>query len=164
MKPKSSLTHLQMSASCPYPEPDQHNPWCLIPFLEDTFDYYATSTLGSSKWFLYFTFLHHKPVYNSHLPHTCYMQHASYFSQFGHTINIRLAVQIIKLLITYFLQSAVTSSLSGPNILLSTKFLNTLTFRFTLNVQENKSYILFNCVVVHPVFCVRRFVSWSNFL
>ena len=106
--------HLQMSASCPYPEPDQNSPCRLIPFLEDTFDYYAPSTLGSSKWFLYLTFPHHQPVCTSPLPYTCYMQHASYYSQFDHTINIRLAVQIIKLLIMYFLQSAVISSLSAP--------------------------------------------------
>ena len=70
---QSSLTHLQMPASCPYPEPDQHSPCRFILFLEDPFEYYPPSTPGSSKWFLYLTFPHHKPVYTSPLPHTCYM-------------------------------------------------------------------------------------------
>jgi len=37
MEPDSSLSHLQLSASCPYPEPDQSSPQTHIALSEDPF-------------------------------------------------------------------------------------------------------------------------------
>jgi hypothetical protein len=39
-----------------------------------------------------------------------------------------------------FLHSSVTSSLLGPNILLSTLFSNTLSLRFSFNVSDSIGY------------------------
>jgi len=35
MEPEGLLPHLQVSATCPYPEPDQSSPSPLIPLPED---------------------------------------------------------------------------------------------------------------------------------
>jgi len=35
MEPEGSLPHLQVPATCPYPEPDQSSPCPLIPLPED---------------------------------------------------------------------------------------------------------------------------------
>jgi hypothetical protein len=40
MEPESSLTHLQVSATCLCPEPDQSSPYASIPLPEDPFEYY----------------------------------------------------------------------------------------------------------------------------
>jgi len=37
MEPEGSLPHLQVPATCPYPEPAQSSPFFLIPLLEDPF-------------------------------------------------------------------------------------------------------------------------------
>jgi len=59
----------------------------------------------------------------------------------------------------YFLHSPVTSFLVGTYILhSSTLSLDTLSIRFTLNMSDSISYILFNCMIVHRVFCVRHFM------
>ena len=87
------------------------------------------------------------------------MRHSSCSSPFDHTINIWWAVQITKLIIMYFLHSPVTSFLVGTYILhSSTLSLDTLSIRFTLNMSDSISYILFNCMIVHRVFCVRHFM------
>jgi len=42
MAAKGSLLHLQVSATCPYPEPDQSTPCPHIPFLEGHIKYYPS--------------------------------------------------------------------------------------------------------------------------
>jgi len=37
MEPEGLLSHSQVSAACPYSEPDQSSPCTLIPLLEDSF-------------------------------------------------------------------------------------------------------------------------------
>ena len=69
-------------------------------------------------------------------PHTCCITLPSHSSLFDHPKNIGWAVQIIKLLIMFFLHSPVTSSLLGPNILLNTLFSNTISLRLSLNVSD----------------------------
>jgi hypothetical protein len=68
-----------------------------------------------------------------------YMSSPSHFSRFDHPINFRLGLLIIKLLIMSVFCSPVTSSLLGPNILLSALFLNALSLRFSLKVTDQVS-------------------------
>ena len=70
------------------------------------------------------------------------MPRPSHSYLFDHPNNIGWWVQIIKFLIMYFLHSAVTSSLLGPNILLSTLLSNTLNLCPSLNVSDQVSYLL----------------------
>jgi hypothetical protein len=96
---------------------------------------------GSSKWSLSLRFPHQNPVYASPLPNICYLLRSSHFSRFDHPNNIGWGVQIIKLLIVYsFLHSPVTSSLSGPNILLNIQFSNTLSLRSSPSMSDQVSH------------------------
>jgi hypothetical protein len=56
----------------------------------------------SPKWSLYRKFPYQNPVCTSPLPHTRYMPCPSHSSQVYHPNNIGWAVQMIKLLITWF--------------------------------------------------------------
>jgi hypothetical protein len=49
-------------------------------------------------------------------------------------------VQVMKLSLCSFFQSPITSSLFGPNILLSTLFSNTLSLCSSLNVRDQVSH------------------------
>jgi hypothetical protein len=62
---------------------------------------------------------------HSHFPHTCHTPCLSHSPWFGHPYNVCCRVQIMKLLIMQFSPFSATSSLLGPNIFLSTPFLNT---------------------------------------
>ena len=56
--------------------------------------------------------------------------------RFGNPNNIWRRVQVIKLLIMYFLHSCVTLSLLGQIILLNTLFSNTFSLRSSLNMRD----------------------------
>ena len=107
---------------CPAPVPilsqldPVHNP--TTHFLKIHLNIILPSTPGSPQWSLSPRFPHQNPVYASPLTNTRYMRRPSH-SRFYHPHNIGWGVQIIKLLICNFLQSPVTSSLLGTNILLN---------------------------------------------
>jgi hypothetical protein len=96
MEHEDSLRRLPVSTTCPSPEAYQLGPCPLSHFLKIHFNSNLTPTSGSGKS-LTLKFPHQNSVYTSHLPHTCYMTQASYFSWVGYAKNICSAVQIIKL-------------------------------------------------------------------
>ena len=103
METESTLPHSQVPATCPYPEPNRSSPCPHIPFPEDPSEYY----LGIYVWVSQVvSFSKVSPpktlLFNSTLPHTCYMSRPSHSSRFDHPNNIGWAVQIIKLLIMQF--------------------------------------------------------------
>jgi len=95
---------------------------------------------GSSKWSLSLSFPHQNPVYMS--PHPI---HATCHTRL---ILLDLFTQIIfgedyrslSYLLCSFLHSPVTSSLLGPNFLLSTLFSNTLSLLSSLNASNLVSH------------------------
>ena len=75
-------------ATCPYPEPDQSSPCHSSHFLKIQLNIILPSTPRSSKWFPSLKFPHQNPVYNSPVPHTCYMPRPSHSFRFDHPKNI----------------------------------------------------------------------------
>jgi hypothetical protein len=73
-----------------------------------------------------------KSYMHSSSPYSCYMTCPSHPSRLDHSNYTWRRVQAMKLLICSFLQSPVTSSLFGPNILLNTLFSNTLSLCYGL--------------------------------
>jgi len=135
MEPESSLPRLQVPTNYPYPESDQSNPCPSSNFVKIHLSIILPSTLESSMRSLSLRFAHQNPVCDSPVPHTRYMRRPSHSSRFYHPNNIGQGGHIIKL------HSLVTSSLSGPNILLNALFSNTLSLRSSPSVSDQ---------VLHP--------------
>ena len=91
----------------------------------------SPSTPGSPMWSHSLKFSH-QTLYNaSSIPHWRYMPHPSHTSLFYRWLSSSLCS---------FLHSFVTSSISGPNILLYTLFSNTLSRRSSLNMSDQVSH------------------------
>ena len=148
METKGSLSRLQVPDTSPYSEPDQSSLCLPLHFLKIQLNIILPSTNGSSKWSLSLRFPHQNPACTStRLP---YVLRPPNSSRFDHPNNIWSGVQIIKLLIMYFSPLPVTSSLLGPNILLSTPFSNTRgEFKGTLTSNEALVIHVINCTVKH---------------
>jgi len=109
-------------------------------FLMIPFNITLSSRPGSSKWSLSLRFPHRNPVNTSPLSHTCYMP--------AHLVFLDMIIQIIfgeqyrslNSSLCSHLHSPLTSSLLGPNILLSSPFSNTLSLRISLNVTDQVSH------------------------
>jgi len=82
------------------------------------------STPGSYKWSLSLALPLPSPVHTSTLPHTCYVPRPSHSYRFDHRRILGEEYRSLSSSICSFLQSPVTSSLLGPNILLSNLFQN----------------------------------------
>jgi hypothetical protein len=144
MEPEGSFPHLQELSTCPYPEPDQSSPHhqiLSIPIVSTHLRLGLPSGLFASGF----------PTNNlyaflfSPIRATCS----------AHPILLDLIILIILVLdeeyksrnssLCSFLYLAVTSSLFGPNILLSTLFSNTLSLCFCIrkgSVAKKKSLVV----------------------
>ena len=140
MEPEGALPHSQVSATCPYLEPDKSSP-CRLPshFLKIYHNIFLPSTPGSSRFFLSLTFPHQNPVYTSPLiPATC-PAHLILLDLITRTI-LGKEYRLLSFLLCSFLHSSLTSSPLGPNIPLNTLFSNTLSLRSSLNLSHHVSH------------------------
>ena len=136
MKPEGSLPHSQEPTTCPYPEPDQSSPSPPPPthFHQIHLHIILPPTPGSFQWPLSLRFPRQNPVCTTPLTHTCYIPRSTHSSSI---LGEKYRTSSSSL--GSFLHSPVTSSLLGPNILLSTLFSNILNLRFCLNVSDQVS-------------------------
>ena len=97
MEPEGSVTHSQVPAICPYPEPARSSQYPHTPLPEYAPTFIHLSKPGSPKWSLSLKFPHQNPVEGSPLTQTRYMLRLAHSSRFYHPNNIGWVVQIIKL-------------------------------------------------------------------
>jgi hypothetical protein len=140
MKTERSLPRVQEPASSPHPEPDQPSVSPRSSFLKIYLNIMLPSTPLSSKWPPFPRFLHQNPVCISHRPLTCYV-HRPYILLYLHT-RIIFGEEYIPLSspLCRCLHIPVTASLLSSNILLNILFSNTLSLRFSLNVNDQVSH------------------------
>jgi len=134
MESEGSLPHSQVPATCPYPEPAQSSPYLHIPLPE------VPSTRGSPKWSLSLRFLH-QTLYTpllSPIRATCLAYLILLDLITGTTLDEQY--RSLSFSLCSFLHFPVTSSLLGPNILLSTLFSDTLSLRSSFNVSDQVSH------------------------
>ena len=110
-------------------------------FLKIHLNIILPSKLRSPQRSLSFRFPHQDPVHTSILPHTRYISRPSHFLHFITRTIWGEEYRSLRPLLRSFLHSPVTSSLSGPNILLNTPFSNTLSIRRCNNSEVNRIWV-----------------------
>jgi len=137
MDPKGSLPHSHVPAPVPILSQlhSVHTP--TSHFLRIQLNIILPSTPRSPKWSLSLRFPHQTPVYAIPLPHTRYMSCPFHSSRFNHPKNIGEDFRSLSSSLYSFLNSRVTSSLLGPNILLNTLFSDILSVSSFLNVKQD---------------------------
>ena len=140
MEPKDSLPHLQVPATCPSPEPHWSSPCPPSHSLMIHLNIILPPICGCSTWSLSLCFPHQNPAYTPPLPQcaTC----SAHLILLGLITIIIIGEEYRSLSssLCSFLHSSVTSSLLGPNNLLSTLFSNILNLQSSLNVSNQFSH------------------------
>ena len=139
MEPQGSLPHLQVPATYPCRESDQSSVYPPSHFLKIRLRLSSHLCLGLLV-VLSLRVPHHNPVYTTPLPRTCYMSRPSHSSRYDHRLIFGEEYRSFSSSLCSFLHSPVTSSVLGPNILLSTLFSDTLNLSSSLSVSDQVSH------------------------
>ena len=139
MEPAGSLPHSQVPPTCPYPKPHQSSPCPSNLFLKIHLNIILPSAPGPSKWSGSFRF----PTKTLHTPLLSPIR-----AKCPHFIRLDLNTWIMfgeeyrsfSTSLRNLLHSPVTSSLSGPNILLNTLFSNTLRLTSSPHANDQVSH------------------------
>ena len=134
MEPEGSLLYPQEPAICPYSEPDKSRPCPPSRVLKIHFN--ITFTPGSSKWSLSLRVLHQNPVCTSPRLQSATCPAYVILIYFITWIIFGQQYRSLSSSLCSLLHSPVTSSLLGPNIILSTLVSNTLSLHPFLNVSD----------------------------
>jgi len=128
MEPEGSLPHLQVPATCPYPEPDQSNPCPPSHFLNVNLNVLPSRPESLSLRFPYQTL--HTPLLSPLLLHAPPITRTILGKEY----------RSLSCSLCSFPHSPVSSSLLVPNILLCTLFSNILSLRSSLDVSDQVSH------------------------
>ena len=136
MEPEGSLPHSQEPATCHYPDPARSSPYPPTShLLQIHLNIILSSAPGSPSGFLT------KALYTPLLS-TLRAIRPTYLILLDFITRAILGEQYrsVSSSLCSFLQSPVTSSLIGPNILLNTLFSNTFSLRSALNVSDQVTH------------------------
>ena len=140
MEPDGSLPHSQVTANCPYPEPDQSCPSPHAISLRSILILSSHLSLGLPNG-LFPPVFPTKTLYTPVLS-TIHAACPAHLILFDFITRTKFGEEYRSLSPSFysFLHSPVTSSLLGPNILLSALFSNTLSLCSSLNVSDQVSH------------------------
>ena len=140
MEPKGSFPHSQVPAIRPFPEPARSSPYPHTPLPEDP-SYYPPIDAWVSQVGLFPSGFPTKTTYTPLLsPIRAKCPAHLIFLYFITQTILGEEYRSLSSSLCSFLRSPVTSSLLGPNILLSTLFSNTLSPRSSFNVSDHVSH------------------------
>ena len=140
MEPEGSLPHAQVPATRLYPEPARSSPYPHIPLPEDPSKYYPPIYAWVSQVVFFPRFSPPKPYICLSSPiRAAYPAYLILLNFITQTI-LGEEFRSLNSSLCSFLNSPVTSSLLGPNILLSALFSNTLSLHSSLIVSDQVSH------------------------
>ena len=142
MEPEGSLPHSQEPATCPYPEPARSIPYPpKYHFLKIHLNIILPSTSGSPKWSLSLRFPHRNPICTSHLPpFVLHVPTVSFIFDLITRIIFGEQYRSLSSSLCSFLQSHLTSSLLGPNFLISNLFSSTFGLSTCFSISGHVSH------------------------
>ena len=143
--------------------PDQTNSVhvLLVYYLNVHFNIILPSMATSSQSSLSFRFYHQQLVCISRRACTCYMSRVSNFHNFVFLITFVEGCNLWSSSLCNFLESAVSSSLLGPNIFLSTLFPNTFSLR-SMSKEWNQVSHPYKTTNKITVLCIFIFTFWHS--
>ena len=162
MNPRSPLSHLQGTATCLCPEPDQCNPcshptsWKPILFLSSLLNLDLPRGLFPSSFLAKTLYAPLLSLIRATCPDHLILLDLIIRIMFG------LQYRLLSSSLWTFLHFSVTSSILGTNILLSTLLSNTLSLRPSLNMSDQVSHPYKPAFKIIVPFFLHLYIVWLH--